>query len=96
MFRMQLRMEAAIDILSDRSSTSIVSVGFRSLVLQNNERYNSGRHLLDEVSSKLRLCSFLPWLVQTWYDSDVTIQATNWLADRRAATIIRYALTALS
>ena len=90
------KLKAAIDSPSDRSSTSILSFGFRSLVLQNHERYSSGRHLLDEVSSKLRLCGFLPWLVQGLHDGDITIQATNWLADGHVPKIIRHALTALS
>ena len=74
----------------------MISFGFRSLVLRSHEHYNSGQYLLDEVSSKLRLCCFLPWLIQGLYESDATIQATNWLTDGRAPTIIRHALTALS
>ena len=94
-FACSSELKAAIDNPSDRSSTSIVSFGFRSLVLRKHERYNSGWHLLDGVSSKLRLCGFLRWLVQGWYHSDVTIQATNWLAVGRAPTMIRHAVTAL-
>ena len=89
-------LKAAINNPSDRSSISIVSFGFRSLVLRKHEHYKSGRHLLNEVSSKLQLCGFLPWLVQGQYDSEVTIQATNWLTVGRVPTIIRHALTALS
>jgi hypothetical protein len=55
-------LKAAID------NPLIISFGFLSLVLRNYEHYYSGRHLLDKVSStcKLRLCGFLPWLVQAW------------------------------
>ena len=91
-FACSSELKAAIDNPSDRS---IISFDFQSLVLRNHECYNSGRHLFDEVSSKLQLCGFLPWLVQGLYEIDITIQATNWLADGRVPTIIRHALTAL-
>ena len=43
---------AAIHNPSGSLSTPIISFGFSMLVLQNYECNNSGRHLLDEVSSK--------------------------------------------
>ena len=89
--------KAAIHNPSDRSSTSTIGFSFSPLVLRNYERLNFGRHLLDKKgSAKLRLYGFLPWLVSDLYGSDVTVQATNWLADGRAPRLMRYALTALS
>ena len=88
-------MIAAIHNPSNRSPTSIVSFNVSPLVLRNYERNNYGQHLLEEASSKLRLCGFLPWLVQGLYESDTTVQATNWLADGRTPRHVRHALTAL-
>ena len=65
-------------------------------MLRNYECNNSGQHFLKEASSELQLCGFLPLLVYGIYGSDVTVQATNWLADRRTPRLVRHALTALS
>ena len=86
---------AAIHNLSNRSSTLIASFSFSPLLLRNHKRNNSGWHLLEKATSKLRLCGFLPWIVYGLYGSDVTVQATNWLADGRAPGLVRHALTAL-
>ena len=82
---------AAIHNLSDTSSTSIVSFSVSLLVLRNYESNNSGWHLLEEVSSKLRQCSLL-WLVQAC----IKVTSRYKLADRCTPKLVRHALTALS
>ena len=48
-----------------------------------------------KLAKNCKLCSFLLCPIQGLHGSDM-IQATNWLTDGRAPSLVRHALTALS